>query len=69
MVEAPKIDTNPYCHPPYLQILNCPFCGGISSPERNWRHVWVECDTCDARGPKIDRRYMSKAIEIWNKRV
>lgn len=50
-------------------IEPCPFCGGKSSPERNWRDSWVECDTCGARGQTFQRNYWLKAIQAWNNRM
>lgn len=53
---------------PYHDIKPCPFCGGDSSPNCNWRDTWVECDSCDARGTAFLRRDLLKAVQAWNSR-
>jgi hypothetical protein len=52
-------------------IEPCPFCSKRASPNNNWREVWVDCDTCGAKGPvfsRTDVNYMN-AIAAWNRRV
>lgn len=58
-------------HPPYLPIDRCPFCGGMASPDRDWRDAWVGCDNkdCGVKGPKVQRKFMDQAIIKWNTRA
>jgi len=52
----------------------CPFCGSSDiepqfhwdTDDQNYVH-WVECLSCDSRGPKIETDYEEPAIEKWNK--
>ena len=60
----------------YYKVLRpCPFCGGTDLWfQRYLADGWIECATCEARGPSDYRaqtdpeRCERKAAELWNSR-
>lgn len=58
-------------HPPMIPIERCPFCGGMASPDRDWRDAWVGCDNkeCGVKGPRVPRKFIDQAIIKWNTRA
>lgn len=50
--------------------LRCPFCDGYGSISMN--HTFIECLTCGATGPEIDRKtgfVSERALAAWNRRA
>lgn len=58
-------------------MVSCPFCGGTNLKIRHdgqrWnRNYWVDCDDCNARGPRCYAPHCTSseaAIKIWNDRA
>ncbi len=47
------------------ELKPCPFCGAEARlAVMNNSTSWVECETCEATGPKFASEYT--AIHIWN---
>jgi Lar family restriction alleviation protein len=51
-------------------LLHCPFCGypdSVVTEKPGVAFVWVECQTCGARGPDCDNEDAAEAA--WNSRA
>lgn len=44
-------------------VHDCPFCG---SKKTDLYQIQVQCERCDAHGPKVDENNWPMAITLWN---